>query len=93
MVWLHGAGAVVNWAASRAVQQPQSCKPDCIEASIRAESRWAQVSAWFRGQVMPAQSPLPGKPAWHAAAVRAGVMLAVHFHSLTGAGYLALGPL
>ena len=31
--------------------QPQSCKPDCIEASIRAESRWARISAWFRGQV------------------------------------------
>ena len=30
-------GQRASWAASRAVQQPQSCKPQCVTEAIRRE--------------------------------------------------------
>ena len=44
-------GATANWAASRAVTQPQSCKPACIEAAIKRDSYAAQLGTWLRAQV------------------------------------------
>lgn len=52
-------GAIANWAASRAVQQPQSCKPSCIEASIQQGSRWARFATWLQTQVGPVPSLQP----------------------------------
>ena len=38
-------GAVANWAASRAVMLPQSCKPGCITSAIRDATLWSQLRA------------------------------------------------
>ncbi|KAK9835526.1 hypothetical protein WJX74_002373 [Apatococcus lobatus] len=38
-------GAVANWAASRAVMLPQSCKPGCITSAIRDATLWSQFRA------------------------------------------------
>lgn len=47
-------GATANWAASRAVTQPQSCKPGCIEAAIKRDSYAARFGTWMRMQVCSA---------------------------------------
>lgn len=44
-------GYTANWAASRAVMQAQACKPGCIEAAIKRDSRWARLGVWLRKQV------------------------------------------
>ena len=46
-------GSTANWAASRAVMQPQACKPACIESAIKKDSRWARLGAWLRAAVSP----------------------------------------
>ena len=33
----HNPGQKASWAASRAVQQPQSCKPQCVTEAIQRE--------------------------------------------------------
>ncbi|DBA82503.1 TPA: hypothetical protein ACH3X2_000731 [Trebouxia sp. C0005] len=45
-------GQKASWAASRAVQQPQSCKPHCVTEAIQREwwpARTRQQLHWLRG--------------------------------------------
>lgn len=43
--------AFANWAASRAVMMPQSCKPHCVKQGLRADSTFAKLSSFVFGQV------------------------------------------
>lgn len=41
-------GVTANWAASRAVAQPQACKPHCVASSIREALPWGRAKQWVR---------------------------------------------
>ena len=44
-------GTFANWAASRAVMMPQTCKPHCVQHALHANSTLAQISKWLSAQV------------------------------------------
>lgn len=46
-------GATANWVASRAVMQPQACKPQCVLDGIVLGSSYARYRQWVRLQVRP----------------------------------------
>lgn len=50
-------GGFANWAASRAVMRPQSCKPQCVQEGLVANSTFAQVSTWLTHQASLSFSP------------------------------------
>lgn len=61
-------GHTANWAASRAVLKPQSCKPHCVSDSIRDDMPWGRFMGWLRA---------------HSAAALSAAHMAVHTH-ITG---------
>ena len=44
-------GAFASWAASRAVMQPQACKPQCVRDALRRDSLSARVFSWLLSRV------------------------------------------